>query len=70
MTTGSLLASTTPSDSLDLDPSSLTQSLDHLLERYLALLHQHQILQQELSQTLSSVRLTLSILISPEDSFI
>lgn len=55
---------------LDLDPSSLTQSLDHLLERYLALLHQHQTLQQELSQTLSSVRLSLLIPLSPDDTFI
>ncbi len=35
---------------------SLTQTLDHLLERYLNLLHDYQTLQQQLSQRLSSVR--------------
>ena len=45
-------APSNPSDSL----SSLTQTLDDLLERYLILLHQYQTLQAQLSQTLSSVR--------------
>lgn len=64
MTAVSSLPSIGPSESLGLE--SLTQTLDHLLERYLGVLHQHQILQQELSQHLSSVRVKLSILRSFE----
>lgn len=68
MTADSLLPSTAPSESQD--PAFLTQILDDLLERYLGLLHQHQTLQQELSQNLSSVRLALLIPLSTEDSII
>lgn len=68
MTANSPLSSTAPSQALDL--ASLTETLDHLLERYLVLLHQHQTLQEQLSQTLSLVRLALSIFLSPENNII
>lgn len=68
MTASPLSISTAPSDRLDL--ASLAQILDNLLERYLVLLHQHQTLQQELSQSLSSVGLAASILFSPEGNII
>lgn len=68
MTPNPLLSSTAPSQAIDL--ASLTETLDHLLERYLGLLHQHQSLQEQLSQTLSLVRLALSIFLSPEDNIV
>lgn len=37
------------------DQAVLVQTLDHRLERYLQLLHQHQTLQRDLAQQLSSV---------------
>lgn len=43
--------SESPSDSRE----ALVRDLDHLLERYLNLLHQYQSLQQTLSKQLSSV---------------
>lgn len=44
-----------PSKTSSEDQEALVQTLDHLLERYLQLLHQHQTLQRDLAEQLSSV---------------
>ena len=49
-----------PSEKVD-SKEILVHSLDHLLERYLQLLDQHQTLQQELTRHLSRVKIYLAL---------